>query len=116
MLLPLRSPCIYPDYQQIGSWTMADGSFFSSESGSYAVIGQTVLSNLFTPLGITDPVGDQIRVGGIPLTVVGVLASQGGSTLGNADDVIYMPFTTAQQQLSGKQFVSSIDVVANMRD
>lgn len=104
---------VYPDYQQIGSWTLSDGGFFASTQGSYAVIGQTIVTNLFTPLGITDPVGEQIRVGGIPLTVVGVLASKGGSTLGNQDDVIYVPFTLAQQQLSGKQFVSSIDVVAD---
>jgi putative ABC transport system permease protein len=104
---------VYPDYQQIGSWTMAQGSFFSSESGSYAVIGQTIVTNLFTPLGISNPVGEQIRVGGVPLTVVGVLNAKGGSTLGNADDVIFAPFTTVQQQLSGKQFVSSIDVTAS---
>lgn len=104
---------VYPNYQQIGNWTMSEGSFFTSEQGSYAVIGQTVLTNLFTPLGISDPVDEQIRVGGVPLTVVGVLTSKGGSTLGNQDDVIYVPFTTAQQQLSGRQSVSSIDVVAD---
>jgi putative ABC transport system permease protein len=104
---------VYPDYQQIGSWTMAQGGFFSSETGSYAVIGQTIVTNLFTPLGISNPVGEQIRIGGVPFTVVGVLASKGGSTLGDADDVIYVPFTTAQQQLSGKQFVSTIDVTAS---
>jgi putative ABC transport system permease protein len=103
---------VYPDYQQIGSWTMAEGSFFSSETGSYAVIGQTIVTNLFTPLGISDPVGEQIRVGGVPLTIVGVLNAKGGSSFGDADDVIFIPFTTAQQQLSGKQYVNSIDVTA----
>ncbi len=104
---------VYPDYQQIDSWTMQDGSFFSSEQGSYAVIGQTVVTNLFTPLGIVDPVGQQIRVGGIPFTVVGVLNAKGSSGFGNADDVVYVPFLTAQQQLTGHTYVNSIDVTAD---
>ncbi len=54
---------VYPDYQQVGSWTMQEGSFFSDadEQGgtTVAVVGQTVVNNLFTPLGI-DPIGQQI--------------------------------------------------------
>jgi len=103
---------VYPDYQIIGSWQMQEGAFFSSEQGAFAVIGQTVANNLFTPLGV-DPLGQQIRIGSVSFTVVGVLASKGGSTLGNADDIVYVPFTTAQQQLSGSKFVSSIDVTAS---
>ena len=90
---------------------MAEGTFFSSEQGSSAVIGQTVVSHLFTPLGV-DPLGQQIRIGSVSFTVVGVLASKGGSSFGNSDDVVYVPFTTAQQQLSGKQSVDSIDATA----
>jgi putative ABC transport system permease protein len=104
---------VYPNYQQIDSWTMQYGSFFSSEQGSYAVIGQTVLTNLFTPVGIVDPVGQQIRVGGVPFTIVGVLNAKGSSGLGNADDVVYVPFLTAQQQLVGHTYVNSIDVTAD---
>ncbi|HEX7734337.1 MAG TPA: ABC transporter permease [Ktedonobacteraceae bacterium] len=103
---------VYPGYQQIGSWQMQEGSFFSSNSGKYAVIGQTVVSNLFTPLGV-DPLGQQIRIGRVSFTVVGVLATKGGSSFGNADDVVFVPFTTAQQQLSGKSFVNSVDVTAD---
>jgi putative ABC transport system permease protein len=103
---------VYPDYQQIGSWQMQEGSFFSSQQGSDAVIGQTVVTNLFTPLGIVDPVGEQIRIGGVPFTIVGVLAAKGGSSFGNADDVVFVPFVTAQQQLSNRKFVNSIDVTA----
>jgi putative ABC transport system permease protein len=103
---------VYPAFQQIGSWQMQEGSFFSANDGAFAVIGQTVANNLFTPLGI-DPMGQQIRIGRISFTVVGVLAPKGGSSFGNADDVVYVPFTTAQQQLSGNRFVSSIDVTAD---
>jgi putative ABC transport system permease protein len=103
---------VYPNYQQIGSWQMQEGSFFSSNTGMYAVIGQTIVSNLFTPLGI-DPLGQQIRIGRVSFTVVVVLASKGGSSFGNADDVIYVPLTAAQQQLSGGSHIDQIDVTAD---
>lgn len=103
---------VYPGYQQIGSWQLQEGSFFSSDQGAYAVIGQTVMNSLFTPLGV-DPIGQQIRIGSVSFTVVGVLATKGGSTFGNADDIVYVPFTTAHQQLSGSRFINSIDVTAD---
>lgn len=103
---------VYPAYQQIGSWQIQEGAFFTSTKDTTVVIGQTVVDNLFTPLGV-DPLGQQIRIGSVSFTVVGVLAPKGGSSFGNADDVVYVPFTTAQQQLSGNQFVNSIDVTAS---
>jgi putative ABC transport system permease protein len=107
---------VYPAYQQIGSWQMQEGNFFTSSdeqsTGAVAVIGQTVVENLFTPLGV-DPIGQQIRIGNVPFTIVGVLASKGASGgFGNADDVAYVPLSTAQQRLSGIQYVNTIDVTA----
>ncbi|HEV2582212.1 MAG TPA: ABC transporter permease [Ktedonobacteraceae bacterium] len=108
---------VYPDYQQIGSWQVQEGNFFtqSDEQGdtNVAVIGQTVVDNLFTPLGI-DPVGQQIRIGSVSFTVVGTLVAKGSTGFGaNADDVVYVPFSTAQQRLSGSTFVNSIVMTAN---
>src|SRR5579883_1384738 len=44
---------VYPSYLQVGSWQMQEGAFISDadeQSGSsVAVIGQTVVDNLFTP-------------------------------------------------------------------
>jgi putative ABC transport system permease protein len=108
---------VYPSYQQIGSWQMQEGNFFTQadeQSGTnVAVLGQTVVDNLFTPLGI-DPIGQQIRIGNGTYTVVGTLASKGSTGFGaNADDVVYMPFSTARQRLSGSQFVNSIVLTAD---
>jgi putative ABC transport system permease protein len=106
---------VYSAYQQIGNWQMAEGSFFSdadeSQGTSVAVVGQTVVQNLFTPLGV-DPVGQQIRISGQTFTVVGVLATKGANGLGNADDVIYIPFSTATRRLTNQQFVNQIAVQA----
>ena len=108
---------VYPSYQSIGSWQVQEGNFFTQadeQSGtSVVVLGQTVVDNLFTPLGL-DPVGQQIRIGNGTYTVVGTLASKGSTGFGaNADDVVFVPFSTAQQRLSGSQFVNSIVLTAN---
>ncbi len=108
---------VYPSYQQIGSWQTQEGNFFTQadeQSGTnVAVLGQTVVDNLFTPLGI-DPIGQQIRIGNGTFTVVGTLASKGSTGFGaNADDIVYVPFSTAQQRLSGSQFVNSIVLTAD---
>ena len=107
---------VYADEQQIGGWQVQEGSFFTNadeqSSSPVAVIGQTVVDNLFTPLGV-DPIGQQIRIRNVPFTVVGVLASKGTSGFGDPDNVIYVPFSTAQQRLNGSQYASSIVVVAD---
>jgi putative ABC transport system permease protein len=108
---------VYPNYQQIGNWQVQEGSFFTSadeQSGqAVAVIGQTVADNLFTPLGI-DPIGQQIRIDNVPFTVVGVLQAKGATGFGrDADDIIFVPFSAAQQRLTGSQYASSIDVLVN---
>ncbi len=104
---------VSPPYQQINNWQISEGSFITDtmeqDNQAVAVIGQTVVDNLFTPQGI-DPIGQQIRIGAVPFTVVGTLASKGGSALGNADDIVYVPFSTAQERLVGGTSVNTIDV------
>ncbi len=72
---------VYPTYQQIGSWQLQEGAFITQSdeqsSTNVAVVGQTVVDNLFTPLGV-DPIGQQIRIQNVPFTVVGTLAPKGG--------------------------------------
>jgi len=105
---------VYPNFQAIDNWQIQQGTFFSSQdelnSRPVAVIGQTVVDNLFTPLGI-DPIGQQIRIGNVSFTVIGTLAPKGANGLGNADDVIYVPFSTAQQRLIGGPYVNAINVL-----
>jgi putative ABC transport system permease protein len=107
---------VYPGYQQIGSWTMQEGSFISDsdeQSGkNVAVLGQTVVDNLF-PSGI-DPLGQQVRINNVPFTVIGTLAPKGSTGFGaNADDVVFIPLSTAMVRLNHSQFVNSIVLTAN---
>lgn len=102
-------------FQSIKSLSIESGAFFSDEDVSraalVAVLGQTVVSNLFTP-GV-NPVGQAIRLNNIQFTVVGVLAGQGsGMGGGDQDDVVYIPVTTIQRRFSGSRYVRMINVQA----
>jgi len=91
------------DYTAIRNWNLRSGSFFSPEDvkagRKVAVLGATVVANLF-PDG--DPIGAQVQIGHVPFTVVGVMAPKGQNAGGqDQDDVVLMPYTTAQNRLSG---------------
>jgi putative ABC transport system permease protein len=65
-----------------------------------------VANNLFPG---SDPVGSQIQIGHVPFTVVGVLNAKGQNAGGNdQDDVVLMPYTTAQSRLSGNVRIGQI--------
>ena len=58
-----------------------------------AVLGQTVVTELFGE-GV-DPVGQRIRLGPIPFTVIGVLAPKGQSGFQDQDEAPIVPGTSA---------------------
>ncbi len=104
------------DYQTIQDWTVAEGLWFSSADQAtgkpVAIIGQTVVQNLFTPTG-TDPVNKTIRIGNQLFKVIGVLQAKGAGGFANADNVIYTPYTTALDRLKSSPFVDQILVTAD---
>ncbi|HEX5547652.1 MAG TPA: ABC transporter permease [Ktedonobacterales bacterium] len=110
---------VYPNMQAIDNWQMSEGSWFSSgdESNSQpvAVLGQTVVQNLFTPSG-TDPLRQTVLINGQSYQVVGVLQSKGASGLGNQDDVVFIPFNAAQQRLNNSQYVGQIQAQVDSTD
>lgn len=76
-----------------------------------AVLGPQVVEDLYGE-GAANVVGKTIRVGGQQLKVIGITVSKGGSGFQNQDDVIYVPLSTAQKQLFGVNYVSTIAVEA----
>jgi len=102
---------VYPSYQSLQNWQMAEGSWFSTSDESaglpVVVLGQTVVHNLFASSG-TDPIGQTIRINNQLYRVVGTLQPKGQAGGSSADDVIYVPFTTALNRLDNTTFVSSI--------
>ncbi|MGE5335045.1 MAG: ABC transporter permease, partial [Nitrososphaerota archaeon] len=110
---------VYPGFQTIGNWQLAEGAWFSNADESngqpVAVLGQTVAQNLFTASG-GDPLGQNVLISGQSYRVVGVLQAKGASGLGNQDDVVYIPFSAAQERLSNSQYVGQIQVQADATD
>ena len=83
-------------YQEVMNHTVDRGRFFSrldlDNRSKVAVIGQEVVDEL--RLG-SQPVGKEIYVGNLPVTVIGVMEEK-GQTLGqNLDDLVFIPFYTA---------------------
>jgi putative ABC transport system permease protein len=91
-----------PDFFPVNDWEMALGQEFSARDYSSAskvvILGETVRRELF---GDADPVGATIRLGRVPLRVVGVLVSKGQGSWGNdADDLILVPLETGRRRLA----------------
>jgi putative ABC transport system permease protein len=98
------------DYLTIRDWTIASGSPFTEDDvrskRTVVLIGATVAKNLFAD---GDPVGSDIRLGKTPFTVAGVLAPKGQTASGqDQDDVVLVPYTTAQSRLNGFSFLGQI--------
>jgi putative ABC transport system permease protein len=109
---------VSPEFIQIRRWPMRLGTFFTAADVSAAVpvcvLGQTVVENLF---GTDEPTGKTIRVQNLPCKVIGVFRAKGFSATGqDQDDVVVMPFTTAQKRISGTFWLDDIFCSAVSRD
>ena len=110
-----QSQGVGADFVDIRSWTIESGAFFTDRdvqsAAPVAVLGQTVVRQLFPD---RDPIGEKIRIGKTPCTVVGVLGSKGAQTFGgDQDDVVFVPWTTAQLRMTGAKDVFQILVNAS---
>jgi putative ABC transport system permease protein len=109
---------------------VASGRFIEERDvdkrANVAVLGYQAAQDLF---GGFDPIGQKIKValsgengGRVSLTVVGVLAEQGGSQLSNPDDMVFVPISTAQTKIfegrnrRGELVVTRVNVVAASED
>lgn len=100
------------DYLQIRQWPIESGRMFSEEdvarANLVAVVGQTIVDELFEG---ADPIGETVRVRGLPLTVIGILSTKGMSLMGSVqDDIVIVPYTTAFQRISGRSHAMVINV------
>lgn len=99
-------------YATIKNVIVETGSFLSDSQvqklSKVAVLGPTTRDDLFGEG--TDVVGQKIRIEGLEFTVIGVTQSKGGTGFGSADDLIYVPISTAQRYLTGSESVSNINI------
>jgi len=110
---------VTPEYMSVNNLEIASGSFFTESEyqrgARIVVIGSEIKETLF---GDADPVGQQIRMGGIIVRVIGVLESK-GQMFGSPDDAIFIPLTAMQQAVAqprtaqGERVVSSISLTVS---
>ena len=101
-----------PSYLTAHSYTLAEGSTFTSSDVAHhrrvLVIGAEVSRELFNGAGA----GDTVKVNGSDYEVVGVLAAKGTNGTTNEDDIAVAPITTVQSALTGVGSIDSITVQA----
>jgi putative ABC transport system permease protein len=102
-----------PSYQSVRDWpTPAGRHNHQEEAGArpVALLGQTVVEHLFQPG--EDPVGATIRVKDVPFEVIGVLTPKGQTSWGqDQDDLVLMPFSTAERRVLGTQILGTVDMI-----
>ncbi|PPD10779.1 ABC transporter permease [Methylophilus sp.] len=102
-----------PEYMDIRGWRLSAGYPFSSSdtrsATRVALLGKTVVQNLFGEDADIDAVGKTIRINQRPFVVLGVLESKGQTLDGrDQDDTIIVPLTTAQRKLFGNQLPGTV--------
>lgn len=87
-------------YADIADFKTSEGRFFSEDevlSGSKVVVlGTTVAVKLF---GRSSPIDQTLRMGGVPVQVIGVRTSLGSFLGQDMDSFIFVPVTTARSRL-----------------
>jgi macrolide transport system ATP-binding/permease protein len=104
------------NYPPITNWKIASGRGISRDdeasAAAVAVLGQTVSRQLFG--ANENPIGAAVQVKGVPMRVVGLLASKGQTPFGtDQDDLVMTPFTTAERKVLGVAAPSQEQVPLN---
>ncbi|MEK9140690.1 MAG: ABC transporter permease, partial [Nitrospirota bacterium] len=102
---------VSPSYVSIRDWSFSSGGSFTQtdmeSAARVALLGQTVVENIFEPG--EEPVGAIIRIKNVPFRVIGVLSPKGQSVQGSdQDDIVFIPFTTAERKVFGTLFLGSV--------
>lgn len=109
---------VYPQYFDIRKITLDSGVGITQRDidsmAKVAVIGPQVATDLFG--ADVSPLGKSIRLSGQSFLVVGQTVSKGGNGFNNLDDAIFVPLTTAQKQIFGVNYVTSIVLEAKSKE
>jgi macrolide transport system ATP-binding/permease protein len=92
------------NYPPMTNWRIDAGRAISPDDEAsaalVAVIGQTVATQLFG--SSQTPIGALIQVKSVPMRVIGVLEAKGQTPFGqDQDDLVMIPFTTAERKVLG---------------
>jgi putative ABC transport system permease protein len=103
---------VSPEFMQIRSWPVEDGTAFTDhdvETFARVVLLGSSVAAVLSPEGHDAIIGQQIRVGRVPFTVLGVLKAKGQSSVGqDQDDFIVIPYSTVMRTLKRQVFLDDI--------
>ena len=94
---------VTPAYLAAREWSVADGRSFDSAdldaAARVAIAGADVANALFED---RPAVGERMRIGNVPVTIIGVLARKGVGAAGRSqDDVVFIPLSMAKSRILG---------------
>jgi putative ABC transport system permease protein len=106
-----------PDIFRIFDLSPDEGTVFSEDDvkslSSVVVLGANIKEDLF---GLSDAVGEKVKIKNRTFRVMGVMGKKGQVSFLNMDDMIIMPYTTAQSYLMGIDYFHNIIVEAESED
>jgi putative ABC transport system permease protein len=101
---------VTPAYFDVRALPMASGVSLSDldeqRRSRVVVIGANVAQDLYAA---SSPLGTRLQINGTAFRVVGVLAAK-GSGMGSPDDSVFVPLSTHQSALFGRDYLSSISL------
>jgi putative ABC transport system permease protein len=99
-----------PAFPLVRRFEIAGGRFFDAaddrEAARVAVLGSRVADALFEH----DPIGEAIRIRGVPFEIIGVLAAKGVVAGGDEDNQIVIPIRTALRRVFNATWLTTIFV------
>ena len=104
------------DYLEARDWSLVSGRQFDAAelagSAKVAWMGATVARELF---GEQDPVDQVVRVRGVPMKIIGVLAKKGQNSMGqDQDDALMIPISTMRNRIWGGDASSRLKRVGSI--
>jgi putative ABC transport system permease protein len=104
---------VTPEYFPVRNYTLTEGDYINEEHilgrASVVLLGPDVAENLFgRSEGVT---GETVRIEGQPFRILGVLESKGGGGFGSQDDLVMVPFSTAQARLIRRSSNDRVDMI-----
>jgi putative ABC transport system permease protein len=112
------------DWPEVNNFAVEEGRFFNKldldRRQKVAVLGLEVIEEL----RLSQPLGKEIYVGSLPVTVIGIMEEKGQSLGQNLDDLVFVPFDTAlgifgrraAEQVQLRMRVADTDYVDQIRE
>ena len=106
----VRITATTPSYPTVRNFAVQKGRFFTEREDRAArrlcTLGVEAAETLFAK---RNPLGKQIKIKGIPFTIIGLMEEKGAG-FGSPDNQIFIPLTTGNRLLFGQDYVSNINV------